>query len=53
MDMVFEMCAKKPVFGIVRGLYCNCEYCVEIGCLMMGFDNVLYGMDGAYTVVGF
>ena len=53
MDMVSEMYAKKSVFGIVIGSYCNCEYCVEIGCLMVDFDNVLYGMDGAYTVVGF
>ena len=51
LNMVFEGCEKIFVFGIVNGLRCIVERCVEIG--FVDFDNVLYWMGGAYDVVGF
>ena len=39
--------------GLSCSLYCDAEDCVEIGCLLLDSDNVLYGMGGAYIVVGF
>ena len=39
LNMVFEGCKKYLFFGIVNGLRCIVERCVEIGCWMLDFDN--------------